>query len=241
MGETVVKANLAARIRDALTERVTGGRLAPGERLVELAIAREFGTSQAPVREALRMLEAVGLVESVPHKGTRVRAIGDRELFESYVTRAILEEGAARYAAAHVFARSPGAVAELRGTITVQLEAAHAGDLAAVARHNADFHRRVVAAAGNRALADAWEALGIESRGTVTLTRKAYDIVAATRQHEPIVASLCAGDGEAAGRLIREHGLFFARLHDTGPESWAAQTLGEAPPQTPAVTSSPPS
>ena len=227
MGATAVKANLAARIRDALAERVTGGRLAPGERLVELAIAREFGTSQAPVREALRMLEAVGLVESVPHKGTRVRAVGDRELFESYVTRAILEEGAARYAAAHVFARSPAAVAELHATVAAQLAAAHAGDLAAVARHNAAFHRRVVAAAGNRTLADAWESLGIESRGTVTLTRKDYDIVAATRQHTPIIEALAAGDGEAAGRLIREHGLFFARLHDTGPESWAAQTLAE--------------
>ena len=224
-----MKANLAARIRDALTARVTGGLLAPGDRLVELVIAREFGTSQAPVREALRMLEAVGLVESVPHKGTRVRAIGDRELFESYVTRAILEEGAARYAAAHAFAHSPAAVAELRDTFELQLVAARAGDLAAVARHNAAFHRRVVAAAGNRTLLEAWESFGIESRGTVTLARKAYDVVEATRQHEPIVEALAAGDGDAAGRLVREHGLFFARLHDTGPESWAAQTLGEGP------------
>jgi len=229
VGESAAKANLAARIRDALTERVTRGQLAPGERLVELTIAREFGTSQGPVREALRSLEAVGLVESVPHRGTRVRAIGERELFESYVTRAVLEEGAARYAAAHVFACSPSAVAELRATVAAQLGAARAGDLTAVARHNADFHRRVVAAAGNRALAAAWESLGIESRGAVTLTRKAYDIVAATRQHEPILDALSAGDGETAGRLIREHGLFFARLHDTGPESWAAQTLGDRP------------
>ena len=227
MAVTIMRANLAAQIRDVLIERVRLGQIAPGERLVELAIAREFGTSQAPVREALRMLEAVGLLESVPHRGTRVRTLSERELFEGYVTRALLEEGAARYAAAHVFARSPEAVAELRAATEAQLEAARAGDLPAVARHNAAFHRRVVAAAGNRALATSWEALGIESRGTVTLTRKAYDIVAATRQHEPILDALSAGDGETAGRLIREHGLFFARLHDTGPESWAAQTLGD--------------
>ena len=227
MGSIVVKSNLAARIRDALTARVTGGQLAPGERLVELVIAREFGTSQGPVREALRMLEAVGLVESVPHKGTRVRAIGERELFESYVTRAVLEEGAARYAAAHAFARSPAAVAELRATVVAQLAAARDADMPAVARHNAAFHRRIVVASGNRTLAEAWESFGIESRGTVTLTRKAYDVVEATRQHEPIIDALAAGDGETAGRLVREHGLFFARLHDTGPESWAAQALGD--------------
>ena len=239
MAVTIMRANLAAQIRDVLIERVRLGQIAPGERLVELAIAREFGTSQAPVREALRMLEAVGLLESVPHRGTRVRTLSERELFEGYVTRALLEEGAARYAAAHVFARSPEAVAELRAATEAQLEAARAGDLPAVARHNAAFHRRVVAAAGNGILLATWESLGTESRGVVTLGRKTYDVVEATRQHLPIIEALAAGDAAAAAHAIREHGLFFARLHDTGPDAWAAQVLAGTPGGP--VTSSPPS
>ena len=225
MAATAVKPNLAARIRDELARRVSRGELAPGVRLVELTIAGEFGTSQAPVREALRMLEAVGLVESVPHKGTRVRAVSEREQFECYVTRAMLEAGAARSAAGHVFARSPAAVAELREITEAQLAAARAGDLLAVSKHNAAFHRRVVAAAGNKVLLTAWEALGIETRGAVTLTRKNYDVAEATRQHLPIVEALAAGDADAAGRLIHDHGLYFARMHDTGPDAWAAETL----------------
>lgn len=222
-----MKANLAEQIRDVLAERIGRGELTAGDRLVELAIARDFGTSQAPVREALRMLEAVGLVESVPHRGTRVRAISEREMFESFTTRALLEEGAARYAAVYVFAKCRMAVAELRDLADDQLAAARRGDLRAVTKVNAEFHRAIVGAAGNATLLEVWESLGTESRGAITLTRKSYDVVEASRQHLPIVTALEAGDADAAGRLLRDHGLFFARMHDTGPEAWAEQALAQ--------------
>ena len=62
---------MSDRICRTLAERIIGGLLAPGERLVEMRIAKEFRTSQAPVREALRELEALRLVASEPYRGTR--------------------------------------------------------------------------------------------------------------------------------------------------------------------------
>ena len=65
---------LREHIKDQILERILDGTYEPGERLVETRIAREFETSQVPVREALRELEALRFVESEPFRGARVRA-----------------------------------------------------------------------------------------------------------------------------------------------------------------------
>ncbi|OLT05177.1 hypothetical protein BJF90_19785 [Pseudonocardia sp. CNS-004] len=81
-------------IRDGLLKRITSGEYAAGERLVETRIAAEFGTSQAPVREALRDLEALGLIESRPRLGSTVVPFAEQTIREAYVVRAALEEAA---------------------------------------------------------------------------------------------------------------------------------------------------
>ena len=70
-------------IKQLLLERILDGTYKPGDRLVELHIANELQTSQAPVREAFRYLEALRVVETETYKGTRVRAISEKELEES--------------------------------------------------------------------------------------------------------------------------------------------------------------
>lgn len=75
-----------------LLDRILDGTYKPGERLIELQIANELNTSQSPVREALRYLEALRVVETETYKGTRVRSISPRELQESSQIRAALEE-----------------------------------------------------------------------------------------------------------------------------------------------------
>ena len=89
---------LREQVKDVLLQRIVRGELKPGERLVETRIASELGTSQAPVREALRDLELLRMVESEPFRGARVRAFGDDELVEVYPVRAALEELAGKLA-----------------------------------------------------------------------------------------------------------------------------------------------
>src|SRR5690349_12544079 len=69
-------------IKERIVERILDGTYGPGERIVESAVAAEFGVSQAPVREALRDLEAMRFVESQPHRGARVREVTTDELAE---------------------------------------------------------------------------------------------------------------------------------------------------------------
>ena len=91
---------LRQRLKEALLRRILGGHYDPGERLVELRIAQEFGTSQGPVREALRELEATGLVTNLPRRGTYVAEVMGDGLREIYAVRGALEEQATRTATA---------------------------------------------------------------------------------------------------------------------------------------------
>ena len=93
---------LREEIKERIVERILDGTYGPGERIVESAVAAEFGVSQAPVREALRDLEAMRFVESQPHRGARVREVSTEELVQIYPVRAALEEVAGREAAPRI-------------------------------------------------------------------------------------------------------------------------------------------
>jgi DNA-binding GntR family transcriptional regulator len=87
---------LAEQVKDRLLQDILAGRYPPHSRIVETRVARELGTSQAPVREALRGLEALGVVEILPFRGARVRRPSTHELMEAYAVRSELECLAAR-------------------------------------------------------------------------------------------------------------------------------------------------
>src|SRR5579875_328138 len=87
------------RIRDVLVARILDGTYPAGMRLKELTLAREFGVSQAPIREALRELEGSGLVRSERYRGTRVQGADYKEIRESYELRGLMEERALQLAA----------------------------------------------------------------------------------------------------------------------------------------------
>ena len=74
-------------IKERIVERILDGTYGPGERIVESAVAAEFGVSQAPVREALRDLEQLGCVEYAPFRGSSVRALSVADLLEAFPVR----------------------------------------------------------------------------------------------------------------------------------------------------------
>ena len=83
-------------IRRALLKRISDGVYSPGERLKEMELAHEFEVSQAPVREAFRELESLGVLVSEHYRGTRVREISSQETYNAYQLRGYLEEIAAQ-------------------------------------------------------------------------------------------------------------------------------------------------
>jgi DNA-binding GntR family transcriptional regulator len=189
-------------IKETLMERILKGTLKPGDRLVELQIAQELGTSQGPVREALRDLQGLGLIEQEPYKGTRVRAITDREIEEAYLVRSVLEQLAAELAAPKL----KGNVGALKKEVDAFIAAAKNKDLKNYSAHDMEFHRRIIEAADNNLLNAMWNSVVLESKFRITLKHRIGEdeLENLANAHVPIMTALEAGDGAEAGRLARE-------------------------------------
>ena len=199
---------LREQVKDILLHRIVSGDLKPGERLVETRIAAELGTSQAPVREALRDLELLRMVESEPFRGARVRAFGDAELIEVYPVRAVLEELAAREATK----RLDGDVAPLEREVEAMRAASERGDLNELVRHDIVFHRLIVESAGNAVLEQCWKSLGVEGRITISLYGTYVEPQEAAELHVPILEAIRLRQPATAGREARKHVEAFARI-----------------------------
>ena len=205
---SLTRTNLRMQIKEILLARILNGEYKVGDRLVELQIAQEFGTSQTPVRESLRELEALGFVKTEPYRGTYVRQVAGDELAEIYPVRAALEEVAARATAK----RLAGNVEALEAELAAMQREAENGDLLEEVRHDVAFHRLIVEASGNKVLKDAWKSLRIEARTLISVLASEIDPNTLVSMHRPILDALAEGDGEKAGRLIREHIEYFGTL-----------------------------
>ena len=192
---------MAERVKQELLRRIMQGELAPGARLVELQIARDLNTSQGPVREALRELEAMDLVTTEPYKGSRVREVTPKDIREAYVVRASLEELAARLAAPHL----KGSVVTLRDEAAAIRTAARKKDIGAYTLHDVNFHRLIVVGASNRILLRTWDSLAFEVRIQLWLSTGKFDLVGAQEAHWRIIDALEKGDGQRAGKLLHAH------------------------------------
>lgn len=198
---TVSRTVLREQIKEILLERILRGELEPGERLVETRLARELGTSQAPVREALRDLELLHLVESEPFRGARVRAVDDAQLLPVFPVRAALEEVAAREAAL----RANGDVRPLERELDAMREAAAHGDWRKQISHDLSFHRTVVEMARNEPLLQSWLVLGIEVSTAFAVYWTYWDQSELAEFHVPIVEAIRAGEVARAGAEARKH------------------------------------
>jgi DNA-binding GntR family transcriptional regulator len=198
---------LRDQIKDVIIERILDGAYAPGERIVEIRVAQEFGVSQAPVREALRELELLRLVVSEPFRGARVREITPQELAEIYPVRAALEEVAGRGAAAGL----DGDVRDLEAELEGMRRAARAADVQGFVAHDVGFHRRIVEASGNGTLEELWRSLHVDLRTTITLIKRAADLNEVAETHVPVLEALRSRDPERAATALREHIESFSR------------------------------
>lgn len=211
MGDRILKPGttrtvLRDEIKRVVVERILDGTYPPGSRVVEIQIAREFGTSQAPVREALRDLEGMHLIESVPHKGARVRQQDRQSYLQTYPVRAVLEELAGREASAKI---SDEALADLQAQLEAMRAAAREGDVKAHLRHDIRFHEIIVEAAGNEVLLNVWRSLRLEAGVFVSAVKMELDLRMIAEMHYPIVQALKLRNSVLSAELLREHISFF--------------------------------
>ncbi|MEM6665794.1 MAG: GntR family transcriptional regulator [Pseudomonadota bacterium] len=186
---------------EALMASIRAGVYRPGDRLREEDVGEQLALSRTPVREALRRLEADGIVEHRPRIGAVIRKLAHAEVVELYEMRMVLERTAAEMAAKH------GADAEFDTLqdLNDQIEAERSNPARAAAI-NQQFHKGLYLACRNRFLLEAARALNnsLLLLGPTTFTDMDR-ITTVVAQHRDIVDALRAGDSAAAGQAAAAH------------------------------------
>ncbi|KWT75305.1 MULTISPECIES: GntR family transcriptional regulator [unclassified Variovorax] len=150
--------NLPDRIADHIVGAIARGTIAPGMRLREVEMCESLGVSRIPLREALRILQAQGVITTVPNRGSYVTQFGSAETLELSEIRSTVE----RTAFARVYARvraEPALLGSLEEKLEELRRAARVTDQFHYARSDLAFHERVVELSGSPMLVAVWRSL----------------------------------------------------------------------------------
>lgn len=190
-------------IRESLEQHIVEGEFKDGERLDEVSLAKRFGVSRTPLREALRMLAGSGLVELIPRRGAFVRHPGLVELLEMFEVMAELEAMCGRHAARRI---APGALAELSIAARACEEAMEHQNPDAYYHRNEEFHQIIYQASGNKFLSTEAGRLQKRLRPFRRMQLRARGrMEQSMKEHAIILGAMESGDAELAASTLRDH------------------------------------
>lgn len=197
--------NLASEVVKALRAEIISGILSPGTALSEPALAKEFGLSRVPVREALIELEREGLLQFESTGRTRVRTMTEGDLNEIIDARVVLESAAARRVC-EIW--SPADTEWFEANIAAQMDATTLSDLS---RLDVELHLYVMNRAGNGRLLHMWQivrwqfemCLAMAHRLQETLAFKPHQIT--VQSHRRLLNALASGKPETAATTMAAH------------------------------------
>jgi DNA-binding GntR family transcriptional regulator len=227
---SIKRSVLSDQVKDVLLQAILSGQYPPGSRIVETRVARELGVSQAPVREALRDLEALGVVETTAFQGARVRQPEKGELAEAYGVRAELESYGARLALPNL---TQDHLDELQGYIDEMQQEAAAGDAMAEAHVDAAFHGRVMEIAANATLSRVWGFLEPMSRTYITFVHHRINPREIANLHQPILDALIVRDANQTTTAVLRHFRIAGEMFAEALTEEAASDGARAEPATP--------
>jgi DNA-binding GntR family transcriptional regulator len=200
---------LSTTVKRLLLDRIVHGHYQPGERIVELQLAKELGTSQSPIREALRDLAAIGIVTIHPRRGARVRLPSGKELADVSIVRSEVDALAARLAAELI---TDDDLAELDALVEEMLTRLDEGNFPAVTEADARFHQLIAEVSANHALERVFDQLAPVARTFITLTLPDVDVRGIVLEHRTILSALRERQGDRAAQAARTHQLNVSEL-----------------------------
>lgn len=193
--------SLRHRAYESIKQRIVGLELRPGQRLVERDLATDLEVSRIPLREALRVLAAEGLVLLVPGKGALVAPFSPADVNDLFDVREALESLAARLAAANA---TPDALRPLKDLLAEARSATRAADPQRIATANAAFHAEIIELAGNPLLSTQMRPLAARTEWLFRLTAS-RDAAEQCSEHEVLYRLIAAGDAAGAAECAFAH------------------------------------
>ena len=201
-GSTASRYSLSQQVRNHILNKITTGELAPGDKVIEARIAAELHVSTIPVREAIRELAAMRVLNYWVHRGARVREVTVSETVDALHVKGVLEALAARLAGKKL-RRS---LAELQQYSDHIQEAARRHDWVQYQDQNQLFHRSIAEAAGNQILLSLWDSLAFDVRTRFIMDfLRIVDATELAREHNEILQAVDVGDTGRVAELLSHH------------------------------------
>lgn len=192
--------NIGLAVYDKLRAKAIGHEFLPGERLNEVELAREFGVSRTPLREALNRLTTEGFLRSIPGKGFFFRELDPKEIFDLYETRAAIEVAAVRLAVQRATTEQVNALAKM-----VDEAALDDCEVADLIEEDETFHTRLVALAGNSEMSRLLLNINARIQFVRWINSDKPSKRAAHKDHKAIVQALRQRDSETCSALLQKH------------------------------------
>lgn len=193
---------------ESIRKMILSGRLSPGERLIEERLTEELGISRPPLREALRLLQQEGLIETRPRRGSVVTTLTDQDVFEILTLRSALERLAIELG---VPVRVPERLEACRRALAQMEECARMEDRGRLVTSAYAFHASIVALAGHRRLNESYAA--VQQQQMLCMARNLYtreheyeDLVTHVARHRHLLDVIEAGDPDAVLAELAVHG-----------------------------------
>jgi DNA-binding GntR family transcriptional regulator len=188
---------------NAILSAILDGSLQPGSALPLQSLAKDLGMSMMPIREAIRQLESIGIIEVEAHRGARVRQLTDEDLIDTYLTRVVLEGALVRRAAESLDADTGRAAREALDT---QQLALRLGDRAGARRAHEEFHFTIYRAAGSqwlfRSIAPTWHN---SERYRAAALADPVEVDLRRQEHELILEKCLDRDPTGAYEALKAH------------------------------------
>ena len=211
-------------VADAIRERILAGEFEPGERLAEEGLSAELGVSRMPVREALRLLAAEGMVILEPRRGASVSSYSPEQVQELVEVRATLESLNAKLAARR---KDPVQIAELQRVLTSGSKINEKTELATIQENNNRFHEALEAIGANSVLSSIVRSL--RDRTALIFARQSRSRVRENwKEHAEIVKAVIAGDADLAALLAGRHVYNAAHMPEKAEEPHAKRSRAKA-------------
>jgi DNA-binding GntR family transcriptional regulator len=199
----IVRHNLHDAIVSRVRDMVIEGTLSPGTRIHEGNLGQDLGVSRTPLREALKYLASEGLLELAPGRGAVVRSFSAKNVEDSLIVLASLEDLAGRLACVHA---SDDQIRDIRRIHDEMMQRYAVRDRLSYFKLNQSIHSAILKIAGNEPLADVHGVLQARLRRIRYVGNESPEKwAAAVADHEDMITALEARDGERLAKVLTDH------------------------------------
>lgn len=199
------RGNRVRQLHEAIRDAVEDGRFAPGQRLVEADLTREYQVSRGALREALRLLAVERIVELVPNRGALVRRMTPKEIVDTMTVRIALEGLAAALAARNIDARGNRKRME---SFLARYEPGTLKSMPLFLKENKELHGMLVNFADNEQLSTLIDQMRLQlfpKRTAVISSSDEHYRLSSSKEHLRIATAVLKGDSAKAQAAMEEH------------------------------------